>query len=131
MGRVCNTLPLPESIASRLPIIINGNFELSSSRRDVWWGSDVGIGDAKFRIEWNKVMVEHEIAPCYASLLTALCQTRCLAWHKNTIQSYWPSNDDEDPEATTTTIWAKLVKSTLERVRTLPVLGGVWRQGSK
>lgn len=45
------TLPLPAY--TQLPVHINGYFELSSNRRDVWFGDDV-TGSSMIKIEWNK-----------------------------------------------------------------------------
>jgi len=42
-------LPLP--VKTKLPVHVNGYFELSSNRRDVWWGDDMA-GDGRARAEW-------------------------------------------------------------------------------
>lgn len=42
-------LPLP--VKTDLPVHVNGYFELSSNRRDVWWGDDMA-GDGKARADW-------------------------------------------------------------------------------
>lgn len=123
MGRVCNTLPLPEVCASHLPILINANFELTPSRRDIWWGTDVVTSAEKFRSKWNQVMMRHEVAPCYASLLLELCRTKYLSWHKNMIQAYWPRDVPEN------SMWEFLKESTLEQIKGLPVLGSGWHKG--
>ena len=43
-------LPLP--VRTGLPVHVNGYFELSSNRRDIWSGSDMA-GAGKLRSEWN------------------------------------------------------------------------------
>lgn len=42
-------LPLP--VKTMLPVHVNGYFELSSNRRDVWWGDDMA-GDGRTRADW-------------------------------------------------------------------------------
>ena len=43
-------LPLP--VVTGLPVHVNGYFELSSNRRDIWFGSDLA-GAGKLRSQWN------------------------------------------------------------------------------
>ena len=43
-------LPLP--VVTGLPVHVNGYFELSSNRRDIWFGSDMA-GAGKLRSQWN------------------------------------------------------------------------------
>lgn len=43
-------LPLP--VKTGLPVHVNGYFELSSNRRDIWSGSDMA-GAGKLRSKWN------------------------------------------------------------------------------
>ena len=51
-GRGYCFLPLP--VETRLPVHVNGYFELSSNRRDVWFGDDMAGVGAK-RSQWNQV----------------------------------------------------------------------------
>ena len=44
-------LPLP--VHTNLPVMVNGFFELSSNRRDVWQGGSDMTGDGRTRAEWN------------------------------------------------------------------------------
>ena len=48
-GKAYCFLPLP--VKTLLPVHVNGYFELSSNRRDVWWGDDMA-GDGRARASW-------------------------------------------------------------------------------
>ncbi|CAN0319020.1 unnamed protein product, partial [Ectocarpus sp. 12 AP-2014] len=61
-------LPLP--VLTGLPVHVNGYFELSSNRRDIWSGSDM-VGDGELRANWNKALVEELAASCYTRVLVA------------------------------------------------------------
>lgn len=65
-GKIFCFLPLPAS--SCLPIHINGTFELSSNRRDLWYGNDL-LGIGKQRAMWNGTLLGCIIAPLYAQML--------------------------------------------------------------
>ncbi|KAG7379423.1 hypothetical protein PHYPSEUDO_008661 [Phytophthora pseudosyringae] len=73
-GRAFCFLPLPVRIG--LPVHVNGYFELSSNRRDIWIGDDMS-GDGKLRSEWNANLLVDAVAPAYLSFLLeakAMCQ---------------------------------------------------------
>lgn len=59
-------LPLPAETG--FPVHINGYFELSSNRRDIWTGDDM-TGEGKIRWEWNRSLLNDVIAPLYVDLL--------------------------------------------------------------
>ena len=59
-------LPLP--VSTGMPVHVNGYFELSSNRRDVWFGQDMA-GEGKRRSEWNGALLADAVAPAYARLL--------------------------------------------------------------
>ena len=59
-------LPLP--VSPNLPVHLNGYFELSSNRRDLWSGADMS-GDGALRAAWNESLLTDIIAPCYARLI--------------------------------------------------------------
>ena len=48
-----------------MPAHLNGYFELSSNRRDVWFGEDMA-GEGRRRSEWNGRLLEDVVAPVYA-----------------------------------------------------------------
>ena len=65
-GRPYCLLPLP--CTSGLPVHVNGFFEMSSNRRDIWHGDD-GMGGGRLRSEWNRALLCDVIAPSYVQLL--------------------------------------------------------------
>ncbi|KAK2972747.1 hypothetical protein RJ640_019395 [Escallonia rubra] len=65
-GRAFCFLPLP--ISTGLPVHVNGYFELSSNRRDIWFGNDMA-GGGKKRSDWNMYLLEDVAAPAYGHLL--------------------------------------------------------------
>lgn len=65
-GRAFCFLPLP--ISTGLPVHLNAYFELSSNRRDIWFGNDMA-GGGKIRSDWNIFLLEDVVAPAYAHLL--------------------------------------------------------------
>ncbi|CAL8309981.1 unnamed protein product [Boreogadus saida] len=60
-GTFC-TLPLP--VQTGLPVHVNGNFEVDSSRRDLWKEDGKSL-----KVDWNGVLKIDVIAPLYADLL--------------------------------------------------------------
>ncbi|CAH0485094.1 unnamed protein product [Peronospora farinosa] len=73
-GRAFCFLPLPVRVG--LPVHINGYFELSSNRRDIWIGDDMS-GDGKLRSEWNASLLVDAVAPAYLTFLLeakAMCE---------------------------------------------------------
>ncbi|ETL96493.1 hypothetical protein, variant 1 [Phytophthora nicotianae] len=65
-GRAFCFLPLPVRVG--LPVHVNGYFELSSNRRDIWTGDDMS-GDGKLRSEWNANLLVDAVAPAYLAFL--------------------------------------------------------------
>ena len=66
-GRVFCVIPLPEETKTELPVHINGTFSLNDDRRSLKWpGKESGRETAA---NWNKLLVEKVLPPCYASLL--------------------------------------------------------------
>ncbi|XP_051565732.1 sacsin [Myxocyprinus asiaticus] len=66
IGRAFCSLPLPGQTG--LPIHVNANFEVDSSRRDLWKED----GDS-LKTEWNQSLKVNIISPLYADLLLHLC----------------------------------------------------------
>lgn len=54
-GKAFCFLPLP--VSSGYTVHINGYFELSSNRRDIWYGTDM-TGAGKQRSDWNVALLE-------------------------------------------------------------------------
>ncbi|MBX3399566.1 MAG: DUF3883 domain-containing protein [Gemmataceae bacterium] len=68
-GRVYCSLPLP--IETGLPVHLNGFFDLDSSRHSLT--TETGLtGGARVRGRWNRLLVEHVVAPAYAHLIDHL-----------------------------------------------------------
>ncbi|XP_051998790.1 sacsin-like [Xyrauchen texanus] len=65
IGRAFCSLPLPGNTG--LPVHVNANFEVDSSRRDLWKED----GDS-LKTDWNKTLKVNIISPLYADLLYAL-----------------------------------------------------------
>ncbi|KNC52147.1 sacs protein [Thecamonas trahens ATCC 50062] len=78
LGRAFCTLPLPTHTG--LAFHINGAFELSSNRRDIWHGLDLtGLG--KTRADWNNALITEGIPPLL-SLGLALVSRPGLSAHR-------------------------------------------------
>jgi len=110
-GRAFCFLPLPAETG--LPVHVNGYFELSSNRRDIWRGDDLA-GEGRTRAQWNKALLEGVVAPTYARLLARLAKTvspESLGWY----YSMWPSADIAQP-------WLSLAQRVLTEAHALPVL---------
>jgi hypothetical protein len=81
-------LPLP--VPTKLPVHVNGYFELSSNRRDVWWGEDMA-GDGLARAQWNQSLVTDIAALCYIRLLhTAIHKTKVI--QPDNYERLWPTS---------------------------------------
>ena len=103
-------LPLP--VQTQLPIHVNGYFELSSNRRDVWSGSDMA-GDGKARAEWNESIVQAIAAPSYVRLISAATTTNSVT--KETYELLFPQRPLSGP-------WELLCREFMKGIRNLPVL---------
>ncbi|OQS05175.1 hypothetical protein THRCLA_02648, partial [Thraustotheca clavata] len=68
-GRAFCFLPLP--VETNLPVHVNGYFELSSNRRDIWSGDGL-TGEGLLRAQWNASLLQSVIAPCYARAIVAM-----------------------------------------------------------
>ena len=58
-GQAFCFLPLP--VFTQLPVHVNGYFELSSNRRDIWRGEDTS-GESRVRGEWNNLLMRDAVA---------------------------------------------------------------------
>ncbi|CAK7337978.1 unnamed protein product [Dovyalis caffra] len=96
-GRAFCFLPLP--ISTGLPAHINSYFELSSNRRDIWFGNDMA-GGGKKRSDWNIYILEDVAAPAYGYLLEKIASEigPCDLFF-----SYWPVETGLEP-------WASMVR---------------------
>lgn len=90
-------LPLP--ISTGLPAHVNAYFELSSNRRDIWFGSDMTGGGRK-RSDWNIYLLENVVTPAYGRLLEKVASEIGPC---NLFFSLWPSTLGLEP-------WASVVR---------------------
>ncbi|KAL6536570.1 hypothetical protein OROGR_013142 [Orobanche gracilis] len=119
-GRAFCFLPLP--VSTGLPVHINGYFELSSNRRDIWFGDDM-TGEGKMRSDWNMCLLEEVAASAYAHLL----ETAGLELGPcDLFFSFWPTTVCFEP-------WTSLVKKLYQfvsesglRVLYTKTRGGQW-----
>ena len=78
-------------MTGKLSIHVNGCFELSSNRRDLWGGEDMeGVGHKKGK--WNLLLLEDVIAPAFAQLLEQLTQEISIESLKDYYE-LWPDLD--------------------------------------
>ncbi|WCJ40041.1 Zinc finger C3HC4 type (RING finger) family protein [Euphorbia peplus] len=96
-GRAFCFLPLP--ISTGLPAHINSYFELSSNRRDIWFGNDMA-GGGKKRSEWNMYILEAVAAPAYGHVLEKISRE---FGPSDLFFSYWPTTTGLEP-------WASMVQ---------------------
>ncbi|CAN0888331.1 SACS [Linum grandiflorum] len=96
-GRAFCFLPLP--ISTGLPAHINSYFELSSNRRDIWFGNDMA-GGGKKRSDWNLYILENIAAPAYCHLLEKIS---IEIGPSDLFFSYWPTGVVLEP-------WASMVR---------------------
>ncbi|CAN8264910.1 unnamed protein product [Cochlearia groenlandica] len=97
-GRAFCFLPLP--ITTGLPAHINAYFELSSNRRDLWFGNDMA-GGGKVRSDWNLYLIEEVVVPAYGHLLEKIASELGPC---DLFFSVWPVTLGAEP-------WASLVQN--------------------
>ncbi|KAG8376019.1 hypothetical protein BUALT_Bualt09G0019400 [Buddleja alternifolia] len=119
-GRAFCFLPLP--ISTGLPVHINAYFELSSNRRDIWFGDDMA-GDGKMRSDWNMYLLEEVVAPAYGHLLESVAVE---FGPSDFFFSFWPTTGGFEP-------WTSLVRKLYQfvsdsglRVLYTKTRGGQW-----
>lgn len=97
-------LPLP--IRTELPVKVNGFFELSSNRRDVWQQGVDMSGDGQIRADWNIALMSDILSSCYLRLLIRL---RSLLKYEEYLHC-WPSLEIPMP-------WRTISMSFFEKCR--------------
>ncbi|XP_027359772.1 sacsin [Abrus precatorius] len=119
-GRAFCFLPLP--ICTGLPAHVNAYFELSSNRRDIWFGSDMTGGGRK-RSDWNIYLLENVVAPAYGHLLEKIASE---VGPCNLFFSLWPTTLGLEP-------WSSVVRKLYQfvaefnlRVLYTEARGGQW-----
>ncbi|XP_016118483.1 sacsin-like, partial [Sinocyclocheilus grahami] len=121
-GRAFCSLPLPGQTG--LPVHVNANFEVDSSRRDLWKED----GDS-VKTEWNQLLKKNIISPLYADLLLRLCSAMkkdtptALAFLKIELESsclkYFPCISKEVDK-----VWHEMIHEVYRSInqRDLPVI---------
>ncbi|GMF19999.1 unnamed protein product [Phytophthora lilii] len=107
-GRAFCFLPLPVRVG--LPVHINGYFELSSNRRDIWVGDDM-TGDGKLRSEWNANLLVDAVAPAY---LTFLLEAKSMCGDSSQYLSFFPTKLPASP-------WDSIVLELFRIMKSQPV----------
>ena len=102
---------------TQLPLHVNGFFELSTNRRDLWHGEDLG-GSGKQRALWNLALLADGVAPAYARLLVAAAQRLGPA---QPYWNLWPGQSVQKPWSTC--VADRVFKLVRRRPRQLAVRG--------
>nr|XP_043609454.1 sacsin [Erigeron canadensis] len=119
-GQAFCFLPLP--ITTGLPVHVNAYFELSSNRRDIWFGNDMA-GGGKKRSEWNVYLLEEVAAPAYGHLLEKLTME---IEHSDLFYSFWPTSATSGPWTSMVQKLYNFVADTGLRVLFTKARGGQW-----
>ena len=120
-GRAFCFLPLP--ISTGLPAHVNAYFELSSNRRDIWFGSDMAGGGRK-RSDWNIYLLENVVAPAYGHLLEKIASEIGPC---NLFFSLWPTSLGLEPWASAVRKLYQFVGEFNFRVLYTEARGGQWK----
>jgi hypothetical protein len=118
-------LPLP--IHSHLPVHLNAYWELSSNRRDIWRGSDLG-GEAKLRSDWNVCVMENILSPLYVQLLKSLL-LRFLPKGGNPIDDFIKKFYQMLPSPIPPQPWDIVARSTLRLLQAEKILWSGYKGG--
>ena len=113
-GKVFCFLPL--HIQTRLPVHINGFFDLNSSRQALTTDHHTLTGKDAIRAEWNTQLVKVSIAQAYAKLITNLVEDVGRS-DIEAFYEYWPGSGKDLPEAL-----ENLPASVYSYLQTAPVL---------
>lgn len=100
---------------------VNGYFELSSNRRDIWFGDGLS-GEGLLRAQWNLALLSDVIAPCYARAVTSLAGSSHITPEQH-VQLF--------PQAQPPAPWDTLAHAFFKLVGSKPCLfteanGGAW-----
>lgn len=120
LGRAFCFLPLPA--LTHLPVHLNGLFELSSNRRDLWHGKDLsGIG--KKRADWNTALLAEGGAVAHVRLIVAATKVQSL--ERDAFYALWPQQLNI-PQP-----WDEVARAFYKYIANQPVLwssvqGGRW-----
>ncbi len=88
-GRLYCSLPLPA--ASGFPAHINGCFDLDSSRMGLT-SDDEAVGNAKARVDWNRLLLKHAVAAAYVDALRTI-PAEIMEADPDAFYGLWPNVD--------------------------------------
>lgn len=119
-GRAYCFLPLPV-ITGLLPHL-NSFWELSSNRRDLWKGDNMGSEASKIRGQWNTILKQHVVAPALLHLYAQI-KERYLDTGAITAEQYfedWPTFNAAESEwrDVVTSFYSLLWSSPLRLIQT-------------
>lgn len=84
-------LPLP--LSTGLPVHLNGFFEISENRRELWLGDDMK-GAGKIRADWNLALIRDAVCASYIQVVLAAVQRmstgESVAVWSPTVRCYTP-----------------------------------------
>ncbi|XP_076890119.1 uncharacterized protein LOC143541094 [Bidens hawaiensis] len=120
VGKAFCFLPLP--VSTGLPVHVNAYFELSSNRRDIWFGNDMA-GGGKKRSEWNMYLLEEVAAPAYGHLLEKLTME---TEYSDSFYSFWPTTATSGPWASMMQNLYSFIADSGLRVLFTKARGGQW-----
>eukprot|EP01105_Mastigella_eilhardi_P027626 TRINITY_DN862_c0_g2_i1.p1 TRINITY_DN862_c0_g2~~TRINITY_DN862_c0_g2_i1.p1 ORF type:complete len:4609 (-),score=1093.39 TRINITY_DN862_c0_g2_i1:88-13881(-) len=117
------TLPMP--VRTGLPVHVNGFFELSANRRDIWYNEE-DSGDPVIKSLWNRTLIEDIIGPSYIQLVAEAAKQVPVA-QKAALDAYYAMF----PQSTVIAPWLFAYQSFYENLADAPVLfspiaGGRW-----
>jgi hypothetical protein len=146
-GKAFCTLPLPVYVG--LPVHINAYFELSSNRRDIWFGDDMA-GEGRRKSEWNLILLQNVVCGEYLRMLQlakTLVATQAdidrsngegvtIERRRQLLAAVQPERHSSSPQVQCTLQqyydlwpsssprlpWSNVVEGTLSKVRDLPLL---------
>ncbi|XP_051132159.1 uncharacterized protein LOC127252147 isoform X2 [Andrographis paniculata] len=119
-GRAFCFLPLP--ISTGFPVHVNAYFELSSNRRDIWFGDDM-TGDGKMRSDWNIYLLEEVVAPAYGYLLETVAKEFGTS---DLFFSLWPTSGGFEPWTLVVQKLYKFISESGLHVLYTKARGGQW-----
>ena len=110
-GRVFCVLPMPSEVLCHLPVHVNATFSLNDERRELKWPGIERRNDVS--AEWNDLIIEHLLPPCYADLLLNHARQSLTG---QLFYKAWP-----DINRVRYTKWESIMKPLFQYIFTYPV----------
>ena len=108
---------------------VNGYFELSSNRRDIWSGADTS-GEAKLRSDWNNCLARDVLAPLYAESVKHVFAQQCKGTELKDACTQLLSLLPVPLPTSGSPLWNVLARETLKLLKTHPLLYCGLKSGS-